>query len=199
MAATTLPPLVSPPLVSEEAYLAQERDPEVHTKSELLNGVVTMMPGGTPLHSNVGVRAVGLLLAHEIVGCEVFNGDMKVRIPGAGFLYPDASYACDPRFEGRDVLLNPLTVVEVLSPSTERRDRETKFEAYATIPSLIEIALVATDTRRVEVYRKDGDGWRVTFHGPGDTARLTPHDIPLPLDALYASFDRLRTPESPTS
>ncbi len=193
--ATIAPP--RPTLVTDEEYLARERDPDLETRAELLHGVVTMMPGGTPVHANLPTQISGITFARvRDSGCTTFSSVMKVRILGAGYLYPDLSFACDPRFEGGDVLLNPLSIVEVLSPTTEHRDRTAKFDAYASVPSLGEIVLAATDERRIEVYRRDGDGWRLRVFRPGEVARLLVGDAELPLDALYANFDRLSAPEN---
>ena len=192
--ATLAPP--PPALVTDEQYLARERDPKTRVRGELLYGEVSMMAGGSNLHANLPTQLFGLAYGSlQGSDCEAFSSDMKVRIPGAGYLYPDASFACDPIFEASDVLLNPLTVVEVLSPTTERRDRTDKFDAYGLIPSLREIVLVATEERRVEVYRRDGDEWRLRISGPGDTARLLDGRVELPLDRLYANFERFRAAE----
>lgn len=50
-------------------------------------------------------------------------------------------------------------IVEVLSPSTEARDRGEKFAAYKQLPSLEEYVLVSQDERRVEVRRRSSGGW----------------------------------------
>ncbi len=47
------------------------------------------------------------------------------------YKYPDASVACGElefkRIEGIGALVNPVVIVEVLSPSTAVRDHEAKF------------------------------------------------------------------------
>ena len=52
-------------------------------------------------------------------------------------------------------------IVEVLSPSTEDHDRGRKVPDYREIPSLQEILVVASQERRVELWRREGDHWRV--------------------------------------
>jgi Uma2 family endonuclease len=76
------------------------------------------------------------------------------------YTYPDASIVCGrPQFFDRDCLLNPL-VVEVLSPSTESRDRGEKFAHYRRMDSLQEYVLIAQDRMRVEHYtRQDRELW----------------------------------------
>jgi Uma2 family endonuclease len=67
---------------------------------------------------------------------------MRVRIQRTGlYTYPDISVVCgQPIFEdaSRDTLLNPVVIIEILSPSTESYDRGKKFQNYRTIETLQE-------------------------------------------------------------
>jgi len=75
--------------------------------------------------------------------------------------YPDIVIVCDePQFEDAefDTLLNPRVVVEVLSDSTERYDRGTKFAHYRQIPSVREYVFVAQDQPLVERYVRQDEG-----------------------------------------
>ncbi|MEM9886236.1 MAG: Uma2 family endonuclease [Bacteroidota bacterium] len=49
---------------------------------------------------------------------------------------------------------NPCTIIEVLSESTEAKDRGEKWQGYRTIPSLQEYVLIAQDQVYVEIFRK---------------------------------------------
>ena len=67
--------------------------------------------------------------------CEVYMNEMRVSAPvtSSSYFYPDVVVVCEePRFEDDvfDILLNPIIVVEVLSPSTEAYDRGEKFSHY---------------------------------------------------------------------
>ena len=87
----------------------------------------------------------------------------------------------------RDVLLNPVLLVEVLSPSTEQYDRGTKAKLYRTIPSLRECLLVSQTTPEIELYRREnGDDWRIlTANTLDSTLELTSIDFRLSLRDLY--------------
>ena len=51
--------------------------------------------------------------------------------------YPDVVIADDPpHYDEKYALLNPLVIVEVLSPSTDDFDKNEKFVQYRTIDSL---------------------------------------------------------------
>ncbi len=181
------PPILSP--VSPAEYLAKEAI--ATEKSELVDGQVLAMGGGSPRHGHISGQAYSL--GHAILrprGCYAFNSDVKVKTPRGNFFYPDATYACKPEFED-DCLVNPLAVVEVLSPSTENYDRTTKFDAYAEIPSLREIIFVETTMPRVQVYRRDADGWRVMVYHAGQIASIESVELELSLDDLYQGSDSL--------
>ena len=62
----------------------------------------------------------------------------------------------------RDVITNPLLIVEVLSPSTQAYDRRGKFELYKLLPSFQEYVLVDTDTHSVETrFQEEPNLWRI--------------------------------------
>jgi Uma2 family endonuclease len=97
----------------------------------------------------------------------------------------DLAVTCAPREPGRRMVVEPVLVVEVLSPSTGQVDRWRKVADYRTLPSVQEILVVFSDERRVEVQRRTPDGWRVEdLIGQAEIA-LSCCDRPVPLDALY--------------
>ena len=85
---------------------------------------------------------------------------MRVRIAATGlYTYPDVTVVCgEPKFEDEyfDTLLNPVVIIEVLSPSTEAYDRGKKFEHYQQIESLVEYLLIAQDSCSVELFIRQG-------------------------------------------
>ncbi|MDQ3341772.1 MAG: Uma2 family endonuclease [Myxococcota bacterium] len=86
------------------------------------------------------------------------------------------------------VTLAPDWICEVISDSTEKRDRMKKMPIYATAG--IDFAwLVHPKYRSIEVFRRQGDGWlTVTVHDdPARTARIMPFDaVELDLARLWA-------------
>ena len=97
---------------------------------------------------------------------------MRVKVSAAGlYTYPDCSVCGEPELftSQKDVLLNPLLIVEVLSPSTEAYDRGKKFELYRTLESFREYLLIHQDRRHVEHYSKQEDGsWLLRAHSGAD-------------------------------
>ena len=81
------------------------------------------------------------------------------------YRYADGCVTCGTveveRFNGNDLLLNPILIYEVLSPSTEAYDRGDKFTHYKSIASLGEYLLIAQHRPHVTHFLRNDDGsWR---------------------------------------
>lgn len=162
---------------SPEEYLSLERRAEF--KSEYFDGVIYAMAGGSERHNLIAANviiALGVQLRDR--PCRVYPSDMKVRMPNSRrFFYPDVSVICgETRFadDEKDVVLNPVLVVEVLSESTEAFDRGKKFSSYQQIESLREYLLVAQDEFVVEHYLRREDGWLYTKAAGLDASLVLP-------------------------
>jgi Uma2 family endonuclease len=177
--------------LTEEEYLTIER--EAFEKSEFHDGQMFAMAGSSPGHAFLSSRLCSLLDRQVPAGCRTFNSDLRIKVARAGLVtYPDCSVICgDLQLFGdrKDVILNPLVIVEVLSPSTEAYDRGEKFEIYRTVESLREYLLVHQDRRHVEHYSKQDDGsWLLREHSGTEATVVIPRlDVRIPLAELYAS------------
>ena len=116
---------------------------------------------------------------------------MRVKVNDDGpYVYPDVTAVCgEPVFEDEelDVLLNPTVIIEVLSESTEARDRGWKAQHYQKLPSLREYVLVAQDQVRVEHYLRQEHGfWLLwTSEERGDVLRLASIKCEIPIADIY--------------
>lgn len=152
--------------LSPEEYLAAERKAEF--KSEYADGVMYAMAGGSERHNLITANLIITLGAQlRDRRCRVYPSDLKVRLPNSRkFFYPAVSIVCDDTefADGeKDVILNPVLIVEVLSDSTAAYDRGKKFLSYQQIPSLREYLLVSQDEYLVEHFlRQDGEAWLYT-------------------------------------
>jgi Uma2 family endonuclease len=151
------------PQWTAETYLAYDRQ---HTeRHEFIGGQVRAMSGASRRHNNIA-SATNAAIFNQIAErpCEVYQADMRVHIAATvTYTYPDLAVACgDIQFldDTFDTLLNPLVLIEVLSPSTEAYDRGTKAQHYRSIPSLQEYLFITQDASRIEHYiRQDGRVW----------------------------------------
>jgi Uma2 family endonuclease len=177
--------------LTEEQYLEIERLAEF--KSEFHGGQMFAMSGGSPNHALLSARMCSLLDQRVPPECRVFSSDLRIKVAPAGlYTYADCSAICgelETFSDQKDVVLNPLLIVEVLSPSTEGYDRGKKFELYRTIPSFREYLIVHQDQRHVEYFSKQDDGsWLLRDHvGADDSVTIARLGVQIPLADLYAS------------
>ncbi len=177
-----------------EEYLNIERAADY--KSEYYRGRIYAMAGSSPAHSRIAMNAGGELRERlKGSGCGVYSNDLRVRTSTEGlFAYPDITVVCgELQFhDGRkDVAVNPIMIVEVLSPSTEDFDRGEKWREYQTIDSLMHYLLVAQDRPHVEHHAKmSGNHWVVTtFTSLEESVGLESIHCVLPLSEIYDGVD----------
>ncbi len=176
--------------LTEQQYLTIERAAEF--KSEFLNGEMFAMSGVTMEHSDLQTNII-IELGAALRGrdCRISGSDMRVRISATGmYAYPDVSVVCGKRLladEHQDILLNPVVIFEILSPSTEQYDRGLKFQHHRTIESLKEYILVDQNKVRIEQYiRQDTTTWTLRDHQRlEDELRMDSIGVTLPLARIY--------------
>lgn len=139
---------------SPQEYLAFERASEL--KHVYVSGLIVAMSGASRAHNLITVNVARRLENQlEEKPCETYASDMRVRTTPSDYTYPDVVVVCgEAEFEDAEVdtLLNPTVIVEVLSKSTEKRDRIEKFADYRGIPSLKEYILISQDKLHIEHY-----------------------------------------------
>lgn len=156
------------------------------------SGEPTAMAGGSPAHAFLASNLNGELRnALQMRGCRVANSDLMVQTGTADMLaYPDVMVICGllvRMHAKRNVVTNPVFVAEVLSPSTEAKDRGEKSQEYRRTPSVKQYALWSQNEPLIEVHTRHDDGtWRITeFEGLDATLDLTALDCRIPLADLY--------------
>ena len=148
---------------SPQEYLELEVNSEI--RHEYINGLIIPMTGGTPNHNQLAGNFYAMLnFALKRQPYQVFVTDQRLWIPSRKIhTYPDIMVVKTPLEyqEGRtDTLVNPVMIAEVLSKSTKGYDRDEKFAAYRTIPSLQEYILIDQYTMHIEQYFKtDNNQW----------------------------------------
>jgi Uma2 family endonuclease len=170
-------------LMSLEEFLAWERvQPECHEYAE---GIIKMMTGGSLDHSTIASN-LWTACRDRLRGsaCRPFRGDTKV-IANNSVRYPDLSVTCAPVRGKDDVVLEPILVVEVVSPSTEREDRgRKKFDYFAT-QSIQQYAIIEQDERRIDLYTRAEDRWTNEVVAGDVPLRLSCIGVEISLDTIY--------------
>ena len=174
-------------------YLALEERAEF--RSEYENGAIVAMAGGSFNHVQI-TSNVARRLGNQLNGqCSVLTTDMKVWVQKRGkFYYPDITIICGkPQFHQNrdDTIINPQILVEVLSKSTEAKDRTEKFWSYQLLDSFQEYILVSQDKAAVEQFVRQTDGgWRyLAVIGEESVLRLTTVAAELNLQEVYQTID----------
>jgi len=174
------------PHLTPQEYL--EWEVQQTLRYEYFNGQVFAMTGGSLPDADIALNMATVLRSHLQGRCKVRTSDAKVGISENGpFTYPDVSVTCDDRDRtAQQFSRYPCLMIEVLSPSTEAYDRGRKFALYRRLESLQECVLVGSETKLVDVFRRDPQGdWLFIPYGEGDDVELTSVGLTVPIAALY--------------
>ncbi|MCC5636078.1 Uma2 family endonuclease [Nostoc sp. CHAB 5844] len=179
-------------LTLDEYRAMEETSLERH---EYRNGEIITMSGGSEAHSAIASNLLiylGFLLRET--DFRLYNSDLRVWIPE----YQCGTYTDlmvvngEPEFNGdrNDEILNPLLIVEVLSPSTEAYDRGEKFRKYRSVASFCEYLLVSQTEPYIEQYhnleRNSNDRWLWQVHSHLERGIfLHSVNVEIPLTEIY--------------
>ena len=160
-------------------------------RSEYVGGQIYAMAGGTDSHIQISFNLTKVLAERLRDKCRAYQSEMKVRVEqGNAFYYPDVTLVCGEQkfFQGRrDVVENPILLVEVLSESTKEYDKNDKFFAYQNIESFKEYLLVSQDKHVIQQYIRQDDGnWKIKATlGMESTLYLESVDLAIPMRDVY--------------
>ena len=146
---------------------------------ELIDGRPVKMPSETLFHVRVKFFVcLALMDAVEASGLELhaLSDGATVRIDPRNANEPDSLVYTGPERPGEDLEVpDPLIVVEVISPTSDKRDKVSKRADYFSLPSVAHYLIVDPVERTVWHLRPadqpDGDGLLL---GEGDTLALAP-------------------------
>jgi len=118
-------------------YDEYARLPEDGDRYEIIRGEVCVTPGPSPRHQWVALRLLRTLSEYvERHGLGVVLNDVDLLFVSGEFLRPDMLFVPWDRLSGittRGVESAPDLVIEVLSPGSERIDRDKKPPRYAEL------------------------------------------------------------------
>ena len=185
-----------------EAWISPQQAAEMEDrdgiKYEWMDGCIYAMAGASPIHNTIASNISGLLFNHlRGKPCQVWSSDMKVREQQSELrAYPDVVVACPPHqwdeSEKSVALLNPLILMEILSPSTQSYDHSLKWEKYRRISSLQEFLLIDSDRVGVQHFRRqfpelpERNDWHLHFaEAREDVLNLSSIACHLSLQEIY--------------
>lgn len=192
-------------VMSEQEYLELEYlSPE--RKYEYLDGLAYLMSGGSVAHDRI-TRNIGYALDSRLLSgpCRAFGVDVQVLLATKKngrrhYVYPDATVSCTAADQRPDntMVESPRVVIEVLSPSTEARDRGLKRTAYQNCPTIQEILLVSQFAQYVEVWQRDEQEtgtWRYRHYGPGEMVEIRSIGVQIDIAELYRGLSFVEVEE----
>jgi Uma2 family endonuclease len=183
------------PLMSVRQYLKLLKGSDV--RYEYCGGEAVAMAGGSARHNRINFNLAGILWPQlKDTGCTASSSDQLVLEESqAHYMFPDLVIHCKEARMARmgiAALLDPVVIFEVLSPSTERVDRTSKFESYSRMESLKHLLFVHQNTMLVEHHFRESakEAWRVEhlFRGDG-VLRLPPVGAELNVANMYSGIE----------
>lgn len=166
-------------------------------RHEFYNGKIIRIAGGSVDHNRIS-RNILQHLGNEIdkiEGYELFGSDQKVYLPKLNlYLYPDVIVIAEAPIVAEQVshaILNPILVIEVLSPSTENYDRKDKFMLYRTLESFKEYAIIQQNSAEIlTMFRNKPHIWEEQeFIGLDQSVYFKSIDVHLPLSLIYKNVN----------
>jgi Uma2 family endonuclease len=177
---------------SRADFLAwEERQKE---RYEFLDGIVTMMAGGSRAHDVIAGNIFARLhAALRGKGCRPFQHNRKLVPPGSSdATYPDVMVVCAKEADDATRSEEATVIVEVSSPGTSKRDRELKWKSYRHIDQLRHYLVVEQDRPRIVMYSRTSDEapWHEHEIDAIDaTVDLAAIRVKLPMAQVYEGVD----------
>jgi len=180
--------------ITPEEYLQLER--QSATKHEYFDGEIFAMAGASRKHCKISANLIYIFTGKfKGTPCNVYANDFRVKVKETGlYTYPDVIITCGKEIledQVKDTLLNPLIIIEILSPSTESYDRGKKFSHYRQIESLQNYVLVSQDEPHIELFeRQINHQWILSEKvGLENSIELPAIEYTLPLAEVYDKID----------
>ena len=149
---------------------------------------VYAMAGASVTHNRI-INNIGFKIDNHLANsrCETFTENVKLKADAQTFYYPDIFVACDQQPASEYYREEPVLIVEVLSPTTERIARNEKLTVHKNLPSVREYLIVSQEKTLVEAHRKLPDEtWQTEIYDePDSEIRLDSIDFALRIDEIY--------------
>jgi Uma2 family endonuclease len=164
-----------------------EWDDGSDTRYELVRGKVIAMAPPSARHSVIVSKIGGALEAGLKGPCYVGMNAGIIRPDRDDTFYEaDLVVSCTPLEIDTSTIPQPVVVIEVLSPTTAEHDRGGKLYDYRRITSIQEIALVASEQRHIEIWRRRGAKWEVEDLIGDAVLELETIGVTVPFARVYA-------------
>ena len=179
--------------MSAEAFLewAEAQD---DGRYQLIGGRVVARAPEPVEHAHVKfqvAKALDAAISEAKLPCRAFLAGVGVKIDDATVFEPDALVNCGaPISRGSLIAPNPVIVVEVISPTSTRRDLAVKFTNYFRHPGVRHyLVVVMEDLTVIQHSRAEGRTLKTQVAEPGDLLTLDPPGIAVAVSDLFKDLD----------
>jgi Uma2 family endonuclease len=151
------------------------------------HGEIYAMAGSSPNHVRISFnmcRALDDALGEETT-CVTYMMDRVVEVAEEVNFMPDVVVSCSEGDHEDFILEAPRLVVEVLSRSTEARDRTYKLIRYQANEHIQEIVLISQYVQQVEVITRTATSWDYHKYGYGQQFPLSSLDVTIAVADVY--------------
>lgn len=180
-------PLPPEPMALAEFYAWADRQPR--GRYELIDGRVHAMAPELVRHGRAKLAAV-IALRNAIkaarLPCEAFTDGVAIEVKADTLYIPDASVNRGaPVPPDARALPQPVIVVEVSSPSTQRIDTTDKLQDYFRVPSIEHYVQINLGRRVLLHHRRQPDGSVLTAILGGGALLLDPPGLTLAVEEFF--------------
>ncbi|MCL2064500.1 MAG: Uma2 family endonuclease [Candidatus Cloacimonetes bacterium] len=178
-------------LYTYEDYLTWDDD----VRYELIDGVPYALAAPSPIHQDI-CRELSLIIGNFLKGksCKMYFAPIDIRLNAdtddSDVFQPDIVVICDKtKFDKQSYNGTPDFIIEITSPSTNRRDRFVKYHKYlqAKVP---EYWIIDPDNRTVSVFiLENGRYMHSIFGGTEKLISSVLDGCEIDLAEVFASID----------
>ena len=180
---------IDPPMTAA-AFMAWQEAQASGRRYELLDGIVYEMLAERLVHARVKSRVHALLERQIAAGglmCEAIPDGMAVKIDAQTVFEPDALVRCGSPLPGDTLLIDdPVIVIEVVSPTSQRIDILRKFARYFLNPFIIHYLIIIPAEKSAIHHRRLPDGQIVSLPNETGLIKLDPPGLVLDLGQVMA-------------
>ncbi|MBB2911997.1 Uma2 family endonuclease [Streptosporangium becharense] len=175
--ATTEPTTRRTVLQGEPPFTVDDllRFPDDGNRYELFNGSLLVSPSPTPMHQFVSLRLVRILEDAAPAEFQPLQ-EVNLRVGRRDFFIPDLVVVPAAAVAETELMFRPedvLLAVEIVSPTTEARDRHLKRAAYAAAGIPVYWRVELGEGPSIHVHELAGDEYKpAERHEAGETAAL---------------------------
>ena len=183
--------------MTEAEYFAFA-DEQPERRYEYCAGGVYAMVGGSVTHSTI-IMSAGRALGNRLAERDytVASQDVRVRVEAVDvFRLPDIVIFCgDPIYyqDRTDTITNPILLIEVMSPTSTKRDLSDKLTEYKQIESLQAYLIVSQDEPVVQSFQRAKSGQWINESVVGLESQIAVPSLAISI-ALADIYHKVRWP-----